>query len=91
ILFHFISAESPAPLKDYKTIRKELGLYNKKLLKKLERLFLTKSDLITPKELNKKLSALKKIDSRAIAISIHNPESIKKVEKVLNDIMAKKH
>ncbi len=91
ILFHFISAESPAPLKDYKTIRKELGLYNKKLLKKLERLFITKSDLVTPKELAKKLATLKKIDSRAIAISIHDPESIKKVEKVLNDIMAKKH
>ncbi len=90
ILFHFISSESPAPLKDYKTIRKELGLYNKKLLKKPERIFLTKSDLLTPKELKKKLSALKKINSRAIAISILDPESIKKVEKILNDIKTKK-
>ncbi|MCR4275498.1 MAG: GTPase ObgE [Candidatus Wolfebacteria bacterium] len=90
ILFHFISSESSAPSKDYKTIRKELGLYNKKLLKKPERLFLTKSDLVTQKELNKKLTVLKKIDSRAIAISILDLESIKKVEKILNSIKDKK-
>jgi len=100
ILFHFISSESPTPSKDYKTIRKELGLYNKELLKKPERLFLTKSDLVTPKELNKKLSALsaiggsasggKKIDSRAIAISILDPESIKNVEKILNKVKSEK-
>ncbi len=90
ILFHFISTESPAPLKDYKTIRKELGAYNKALLKKPERLFLTKSDLVTSEELNKKLSVLKKIDPYAIAISVNNQESIKNIEKILNDIKAKK-
>jgi len=90
ILFHFISTESPAPSKDYKTIRKELGAYNKALLKKPERLFLTKSDLVTPEELNKKLLALKKIDPQAIAISVNNQESIKNIEKILNNIKAKK-
>ncbi|MEK7178272.1 MAG: GTPase ObgE [Patescibacteria group bacterium] len=90
ILFHFISAESPAPLKDYKTIRKELGAWNVALLEKPERLFLTKSDLATPKELNKKLSTLKKIDPRAIAISINDAESIKKVKKILNVIKSEK-
>ena len=90
ILFHFISTESPTPSKDYKTIRKELGAWNMTLLKKPERLFLTKSDLATPEELNKKLSALKKIDPQAIAISVNDAESIKNVEKILNDIKAKK-
>ncbi|MBI4119767.1 MAG: GTPase ObgE [Parcubacteria group bacterium] len=90
ILFHFISAESSAPLKDYKTIRKELGAYNKALLKKPERLFLTKSDLATPQELKKKLAALKKIDPQAIAISINDAESIKNLEKILNKIKAEK-
>jgi GTP-binding protein len=96
ILFHFISTESSDPLKDYKTIRKELGAYNETLLKKPERLFLTKSDLATPEELKEKLKALsaiggsapggKKIAPHAIAISIHDPESIKKMEKILNGI-----
>lgn len=90
ILFHLISAESPAPKKDYKTIRAELGSYKKALLEKPERLFLTKSDLVTPKELNKKLLALKKIDHHAIAISMNNQESIKNIEKILNDIKDKK-
>lgn len=90
ILFHFISTESPAPLSDYKTIRKELGMWNMALLEKPERLFLTKSDLATPEELNEKLSALKKIDPQAIAISVHDAESLKNVEKILNGIKAKK-
>lgn len=90
ILFHFISTESPAPLSDYKTIRKELGTWNMALLEKPERLFLTKSDLATPEELNEKLSALKKIDPQAIAISVHDAESLKNVEKILNGIKAKK-
>lgn len=91
LLFHFISSESPHPLKDYQTIRQELGAWNSALLKKPERLFLTKSDLATPKELNQKLSALKKIDPHVIAISMNDPESIKNVEKILNHIKAKPH
>ncbi|MDP3093346.1 MAG: GTPase ObgE [bacterium] len=90
ILFHFISTESAAPLKDYQIIRQELGAWNMALLKKPERLFLTKSDLVMPKDLNKKLSALKKIDPYVIAISVNDTESIKNVEKILNDIKAKK-
>ena len=90
ILFHFISTESAAPLKDYQIIRKELGAWNIKLLKKPERLFLTKSDLATSAELNKKLSTLKEIDPYVIAISVNDTESIKNVEKILNDIKAKK-
>ncbi len=90
ILFHFISAESPTPLKDYKTIRKELGAWNIALLEKPEYIFLTKSDLAMPKEINKKLSLLKKINPDAITISINDAESIKNVEKILNGVKDKK-
>lgn len=65
ILFHFVSAESPDPAADYKTIRKELGLYNKELAEKPEYVFLTKTDLVSPVELKKKLAALKKACSSA--------------------------
>ncbi|MEK9179879.1 MAG: GTPase ObgE [Patescibacteria group bacterium] len=85
-LFHFISAESTDPAKDYKTIRKELGTHNKELLKKPEHLFLAKSDLVSAKELKEKLSVLKKLGLHAIAISIHDPESVKRLEKILNEI-----
>ena len=90
ILFHFISAESPNLSKDYRVIRKELGAWNSALLKKPERLFLTKSDVVTSKELDKKLSVLKKIDPRAISISVNDAESIKNVEKILNSIKEEK-
>lgn len=114
-LFHFISAESSDPAKDYQTIRKELGFYNKELLYKKEYLFLTKSDLVTETELKEKLKTLsaisgsasggKKINPRtssarerddvgvnpgAIAISIHDAGSVKKIEKILNGIKAEK-
>jgi GTP-binding protein len=89
-LFHFISAESPTPVTDYKTIRAELGAYNKALLKKPEHLFLTKSDVVGEKQLKNTLAALKKIDPMVTAISIVDDESIKKVQKLLNTIKAKK-
>ncbi len=89
-LFHFISAESEHPAQDYKTIRKELGAYNKALLDKPEYLFLTKIDLLSPAELKKKVATLKKIDPHVMSISIHDSESIKEVERVLNKIKARK-
>ena len=90
ILFHFISAESPDPLKDYNTIRKELDAYNKQLLNKPEYLFLSKSDLVDKKTLLGKLGILKKMNAKSIAISINDFESVKKVEKILNHFRAKK-
>lgn len=89
-LFHFISAESPTPVADYKTIRAELGAYSKALLKKPEHLFLSKSDVVDEKTLKATLVKLKKIDPKVIAISVIDDESIKKVQKILNTIQAKK-
>jgi GTP-binding protein len=90
ILFHFISAESPDPVADYKTIRKELGEYNKELIKKTEYVFLTKTDLVQPPDVKKKITALRKLNKTATPISIHDEESIKKIEKLLNAIKAEK-
>ena len=94
ILFHFISAESADPQKDYEIIRKELGGYKKELLEKPEYLFLTKSDLIPNEAVEKKLAALsafgREKNAGAIAISIHSPKSIKQMEKILNMIKNQK-
>lgn len=89
-LFHLISAESDTPVEDYTTIRKELGVYNKTLLKKDEYLFLSKSDSIDEKELQKKITALKKCNPTITALSIIDDASMKKVEKTLRDIIKKK-
>ena len=76
--------------KDYKIIRKELGEYNKELLEKSEHLFLTKSDVVDEKELKKKLTALKKLNKNAVAISIHDSDSIEAVKKILNKLKSAK-
>lgn len=86
ILFHFISAESNDPVKDYKIIRNELGAYNKELLNKQEYLFLTKSDLLESKPLAEKLKISKKINPKTITVSVNDSGSIKQVEKILNKI-----
>lgn len=90
VLFHFISAESPDPKRDYDTIRKELNAYNMQLLNKPEYLFLSKSDLVDKKTLLGKLGILKKINAKSISISINDLESVKKIKRILNDLKARK-
>jgi GTP-binding protein len=89
-LFHLISAESDDPVVDYNVVRNELGQYNSELLQKEERVFLTKTDILSPEDLNEKLAALKKAGIDAQPLSILEPESIERIKKLLNSIKAKK-
>lgn len=91
ILFHIISAESGTPLKDYRSIRKELGSHNKELLKKKEFIFLGKSDMISASDLKKKITSLKKINTSVSVFSIYDFESIEKIKKILNTIEKEKN
>ncbi len=90
ILFHLISCESDNIKNDYQTIRKELGNYNKELLKKPEYIFLTKIDLIDKKETEKKIKIIKKISPQSIAISIYDDNSLKDIKETLNKIKDEK-
>ena len=94
ILFHFISAESKSPITDYKTIRKELGKYNKELLEKPEYIILSKTDVLKPKEIKAKITVLatklKVLKTRISPVSIYDFDSIEKVKKLLNKIAKKK-
>ncbi len=90
ILFHLISSESQDPLADYKIIRNELKAYNKELLLKPEYVFLTKTDLLSEKEIKKKVGLLKKTGGNILAISIIDEESLKLVEKLLRKIIKEK-
>ena len=86
ILFHLISAESEDPKKDYEVVRKELGKYNPKILEKEEYVFISKSDTLPEKELNKKLKLFKS----AFTISIIDEKSMDNIKKILNKIIAEK-
>lgn len=90
-LFHFISAESTDPVNDYRVIRRELGAYNKTLLDKPEYVFLSKADLFVQDEINKKIAALKKINKDILPISIHDKDSLERVEKILREIIKQKY
>jgi len=90
ILFHFLAADSEDIAKDYKAIRKELKQFNPELLEKPEYIVISRSDTVTPEELKKKLAKAKKISKNAIAISIHDWDSVEKIKEILNNIENKK-
>ncbi len=81
LLIHCVSAESPSPLKDYKTVRKELNNYSQKLAEKPEIVVLTKYDLMDPEAIKKEMSLIK----AKLSVSIADPESVKN----LNDLITK--
>lgn len=90
ILFHFISVESPDSAQDYKTVKNELKAYNPELAEKEEYLFLTKTDMVTPAEVKKKITILKKLNKNITPFSILDEESLKKVKEILNKIKEEK-
>jgi GTP-binding protein len=89
-LFHLVSAESEDVVRDYKIVRAELERFNPELLQKDEHVFLTKSDTVSPEELQGKLALLKKIGVDAMPLSLLEPESIDRVKTLLNGIKDKK-
>lgn len=81
VLVHCLSAESTDPKKDYGVIRKELGAYNKALLKKPEILLVTKTDLVDKPTLTKILKSLK--THQPLPVSIHDWESVEELKTII--------
>lgn len=90
ILFHFISAESDDPRKDYEIVKNEMKKYNADLIEKPEYLFLAKSDLVKSDALKKKIALMKKINSNIMPISIYDWDSLEKVKGILNEVKKEK-
>lgn len=82
LLVHCLAADSVNPEKDYQSIRREITNYSSVLASKPELLILTKSDLVE----NTKLAKLIKSTHTALAVSIIDNTSIKK----LNDLISQK-
>lgn len=85
-LFHFIAADSSRPVEDYKTVRSELGKYNKKLLRKKEYVILSKSDTVSSGDLKKQATKFKKLKKEVVPVSIYDWDSIEAIKKLLNKI-----
>ena len=97
MLFHLVSAESPNPVKDYRTIRKELGAHNKEILEKPEYIFLSKSDMVAEKEVKGKIFKLERVSKQkgstikaVMPLTIYDDNDLKKVEKILNSLNTEK-
>jgi GTP-binding protein len=85
-----LAADSADPVEDYKTVKQELKLYNPELVKKDEYIILTKTDEVTPEDLKKKISALKKLKKEIVPISIYDDNSLEAVKVILNKIQDSK-
>ncbi len=80
LLLHCISAESSDLTRDYKVIMKELGDFSLELVKKKQIVLLTKSELLSSEELEKKLKELKKLERQVIPVSILDEDSLLKLK-----------
>lgn len=85
ILVHCVSAESEDPAGDYGIVRKELADFAAELAEKKEMLLLTKSDLVSPEILKKKIAILKKTNPDVFSVSIHDWDSLKNLSEKLMD------
>ena len=88
VLLHCVGADSSTLLKDYETIRKELGEFDKKLLERPEIILVTKSDLVSGAEMKKMVIRLRQVfgETKEILVcSIYDYESIEKLKEKLKD------
>jgi len=81
VLLHCISCESTNYLKDYETVRNELGKFNSKLLDKKEIILLTKSDLVNVEYVNKIAQDLKSLGRQILFVSIYNLQELEYLKK----------
>lgn len=89
VILHCISSDSRDAIKDYKTVRSEMGKFNPKLLKKTEVILLTKSDLVDKKTLEKDIKKLKEKSDFITGVSIYDWESIEKLKKLITKALTK--
>lgn len=83
LLLHCISTDSANILQNYESVMQELEKFNPQLCKKKQVILLTKSDLFNSKEISKKVSSLKKLQTTVLPISIYDPESLNKLTSLI--------
>lgn len=76
-LVHAISSEEDDPVAAYKTVRKELELYDKDIAEKPEIVLLTKVDLLSQEEIDKRVKLLKSENKTVFPISILDDNLLK--------------
>ncbi len=88
ILVHLVSAENEDVAKTYKSIREELGKFDKELLNKKEIVVLSKSDTVSPEELKKKVKDLEKIvGEKIMVLSLYDNTLVKSFSEYLRKVL----
>jgi len=82
LVAHFISLETKDLVKQYKLIREELKEISEKLAEKEEIIILTKKDLFSEEEIEKKVKELAKLNRKTKTVSIYNYDSLQELLKV---------
>ena len=84
MLVHLVSAENEDVVKEYKLIRKELGVYDKALLSLKEIVVLSKVDMVSDEERKDKIQALEKVSGKSvIELSLLDDVLVKKCGDIL--------
>ncbi len=82
-LLHLIDINNENIVHSYNQVRKEIGKYSKKMLKKKEIIVLNKIDLIDKKEIDQKKEEFKKVKKKVITISTINKSNLLKIKSQL--------
>jgi len=82
LIAHCIDASQDDLIKIYNTVRLEFKKYNPEILDKEEIILLTKTDLLTEKEISAKQKTLKKLNKTIIPISIIDDEGISNLKEI---------
>lgn len=86
MLLHLVSLEHEDPFKEYKSIRNELGKFDKSLLEKEEWIIFTKKDLADQGKIDAVMKGIDKNENRVFIISVESSEGVKE----LRDALVKK-
>jgi GTP-binding protein len=89
MVFHCISAENEDIEGAWKTVREELKKYSSEVYDKREVIILTKTDLLNPKQIKKKIGILKKLNPDVLKVSIIDDLAIEVLKKDLTAIFEK--
>ena len=79
-LLHLIDITNQNIVYSYNQVRKEIGKYSKKMLKKKEIIVLNKIDLIDKKEIDQKKEEFKKVKKKVITISTIDRSNLLKIK-----------
>ncbi|MBI4080522.1 MAG: GTPase ObgE [Candidatus Levybacteria bacterium] len=76
VLLHCIDSTTEDVKKAYASVRKELEAYSEALQQKKEIVLLTKADLVTEKEKQKKMTQLGSLKKEILSVSVYDQKSI---------------